>query len=104
MHSSRADDPILHTSVVVAGKDQVSSNLADEAVILSLKSGVYYGLNSVGARIWNLIQQPQVVQDVCDAIVNEYDVEPDRCEYDLFEVLATLYAEGLLEVRGQTSS
>jgi len=40
-------------SSVVATKTKVSSDLGGEAVILDLKSGVYYGLNDVGTRIWH---------------------------------------------------
>ena len=67
------------SSVVVAGKGQISSDLAGEAVILNLQTGMYYGLARVGARIWELIREPTRVADVRDAIVLEYDVDPARC-------------------------
>jgi len=69
----------IHSIVAVAG-DQISSDLAGEAVILNLKEGVYYGLDDVGARIWNLIQEPQSVEQVCDRIFEEYDVSAGQCE------------------------
>src|SRR2546426_12791479 len=81
-------------SIVVAIRDQVSADLAGEAAILNLKSGVYYGLNAVGARIWSLIQEPKSVEDIRDAILNEYDVDPERCESDLLQLLQQLAAEG----------
>ena len=52
---------ISDRSVVVAAKDQVSCDLAGEAAILNIKSGVYYGLDPVGARIWSLVQEPRKV-------------------------------------------
>ncbi len=85
-------------STVVAAKEQVSCDLAGEAVILNLKSGVYYGLDPVGARIWNLIQQPRDVDDIRDALLKEYDVEPNRCEQDLLALLRKLATERLIEV------
>src|SRR4051794_6584898 len=60
-------------SVVVASKDQISSDLNGEAVILDLKSGVYHGLDPIGAVIWKMIQQPRAITDVRDAILAEYD-------------------------------
>jgi len=86
-------------SVIVAVKDQVSCNLAGEAAILNIKSGVYYGLDPVGARIWSLVQDPRTVEDVRSAIIDEYDVEPERCERDLMGLLEKLLAEGLIEVK-----
>src|ERR1700676_2171404 len=88
-------------SVVVAAKDQVSCDLAGEAAILNIKSGVYYGLDPVGARIWNLMQEPRAVAEIQNAISGEYDVEPERCARDLFGLLNKLLEEGLIEVKDE---
>ncbi len=89
-------------STVVAVKQQVSSDLDDEAVILHLKAGVYYGLDSVGARIWALIQEPKTVDQIKDAILREYEVEPDQCERDVLALLEELAAEDLIEIKNQS--
>ena len=86
-------------SIVVASGDQVSSDLAGEIVMLNLKNGTYYGLDDVGARIWNLIQEPRPVAAVRDAILGEYEVEPERCERDLLALLRELQDSGLIEVK-----
>jgi hypothetical protein len=95
---------ICDRSVVVAAKDQVSCDLAGEAAILNIKSGVYYGLDPVGARIWNLMQEPRAVAEIQDTIVGEYDVEPERCARDLVGLLEKLLAEGLIEVKESTGA
>src|SRR3712207_3035644 len=82
-------------SVVMATREQVSSDLAGEAVILNFANGVYYGLDSVGASIWQIIQEPHSVRAVRDRILEEYDVEPERCEHDLLALLRDLQAAGL---------
>jgi Coenzyme PQQ synthesis protein D (PqqD) len=89
---------ISDRSVVVATKDQVSCDLAGEAAILNIKNGVYYGLDPVGARIWNLMREPRAVADIQNTITGEYDVEPERCARDLLGLLEKLLAEGLIEV------
>jgi hypothetical protein len=95
---------ISDRSVVVAAKDQVSCDLAGEAAILNIKSGVYYGLDPVGARIWNLMQEPREVAQIQNAITNEYDVDPEQCSRDVFALLEKLLAEGLIEVKMQAGS
>jgi hypothetical protein len=91
---------ILSTdSIVVAADDQISSDLAGEIVMLNLKNGSYYGLDGVGARVWDLIQSPQPVAAVCDVIQSEYAVDPERCESDLLVLLGELAAAELIEVR-----
>jgi hypothetical protein len=90
---------ISDRSIVVTAKDQVSCDLAGEAAILNITSGVYYGLDPIGARIWNLMQEPRAVADIQNAITDEYDVEPERCARDLVSLLEKLLAEGLIELK-----
>lgn len=89
---------MLGSSVVVVSRDQVSADLDGEAVILGFAKGVYFGLDGVGARAWSLIQTPRTVDEVCAALVEEFDVEPGRCRSDLFALFERLLAEGLIEI------
>jgi len=85
-------------SVVVAAKEQVSCDLEGEAAILSLANGIYYGLDLIGAQVWTLLQQPRRVEEISDAVLREYEVEPERCQSDLLALLERLQSEGLIEV------
>jgi len=98
------DDMLSGRSTVVAAKDQVSCNLASEVVVLDLKAGVYYGLNSLGARIWNLIQEPKTVGEIRDVILDEFDVDPDRCQRDLVALLSDLASRKLIKVADATAA
>ncbi len=95
---------ISKRSTVVVAKDQVSCDLSGEAAILNLKSGVYFGLNTVGASIWKLIQEPRTVREIREAILEEYDVEPNRCEHDVLELLKELSTHGLIEIIDEKST
>jgi hypothetical protein len=86
--------------VISAAKDQLSCDLGGEAAILNVKSGVYYGLDPVGARIWTLVQQPRPIHEIRDILLKEFDVEAENCSRDLFALLERLQAEGLIEVQG----
>lgn len=87
-------------TVVVATKHEVSCKLGEEAAILGLKNSVYYGLNGVGARIWELLREPKSLEDVQTAIVSEYDVSAEQVEKDLVQFLRGMLAEGLIEISG----
>ena len=94
----RTQVEITETSIVSAATQQVSADLAGEAAILDLKSGVYYGLNTVGAFVWSLIQKPKKVSEIWDAVLLEFEVERERCKQDVLILLRKLAAEGLIEV------
>lgn len=87
----------LH-SVVVASSEQISADLGDEALILGVKTGSYYGFDQVGLFIWNLLQAPRLVSDIRDAILEEYEVKREECEQDLLAFLDELAAKFLINV------
>jgi hypothetical protein len=99
MTSPSDNRDISTSSIVVAAKDQVSSDLAGETILLSMQSAMYYGLDQVGSRIWELVRDPIRVSDLRDAIEREYDVEAERCEADVLAFLRELAFKGLIEVR-----
>lgn len=93
------DGPLSLHSVVIATPEQVSCALGDESAILNMKNSVYYGMNAVGTRIWNMLGEPRSIVQLRDALVDEYEVEPARCEEDLLHLLEKMRTEGLIEVR-----
>ena len=94
----------LSSLFVVAVKDQIYRDLEGEAVILNLKSGMYYGLNEVGVRVWQLLREPTSVKGIRDTLLKEYEVEPDRCERELLALLQDMADNGLIEVKGETDT
>jgi hypothetical protein len=83
---------------VSAAPEQLSSKLGNDVVILNLKSGVYYGLDPVGARVWELIQETKSVGAIRNVILSEFDVEPQQCEADLNDLLGDMQAQGLIQI------
>jgi hypothetical protein len=78
--------------------DAIFRELGDEAVVLNLASGQYFGLNAVGLRIWRLIEQAGSLETVRDAVVAEFDVDPETAARDLAALVDELTAHGLVEV------
>ncbi|MCC6802500.1 MAG: lasso peptide biosynthesis PqqD family chaperone [Anaerolineae bacterium] len=89
---------MLHSTRVMATNQQVAADMMGEAVILNTDSGIYFGLNGVGTRIWELVQQPITVQAVQQTILDEYEVDAERCEQDVHRLLGKLLDAGLVEV------
>lgn len=94
----------LRNLTIAVTKDQVSSDLDGEAVILNLKTGIYLGLDTVGTRIWKLLQESKTVKDILDTLILEYEVELERCERDLLALLQKLADEELIEVRNEAAA
>jgi hypothetical protein len=76
----------------------LSHTLAGEEVILNLNTGVYFGLDPVGTRIWHLLQEHQSLKKVFVSMLAEYEVTKDQCAQDLLRLLVLLKEKGLLDV------
>jgi hypothetical protein len=85
--------------IAVSG-DQISCDLAGEAVILNLKNGTYYGLDPVGASVWSLIQEPKTFAEIRQALLGIYSVDDQVLASDLQELLVQFSEQGLIDVQG----
>ncbi|MBI4322790.1 MAG: PqqD family protein [Candidatus Omnitrophica bacterium] len=72
-------------------------DLAGETVLLNLNTGVYFGLDPVGTRIWQLLQDGQSLHQVLIRLREEFDADPARGEADLIRLITSLLEHGLLE-------
>lgn len=87
------------STIVVASSRQISCAVGDEAVLLSMEDGEYYGLNPVGTSIWQLLQVPRSVAAIRDALLREFaDVEPAACEAEVLAFLTELAQLQLIEL------
>lgn len=86
------------STLVTATDDHLATELDEEVVILDSGTDTYYGLNTTGKQVWQLIQEPRTVAEIRDHLVSEYDIDPDRCERDLQELLEKLREKGLIEI------
>jgi hypothetical protein len=76
--------------------DVVFEVLDDQAVLLNLKTGIYFGLNDTGTRIWKLIEEHGDIDAVRKRMLEEFDVSQETLEGDLRGLLSELLERGLL--------
>ena len=84
-------------TIVKQSKHQVSCNLNDEIAILNLESTLYFGLDRVGAFIWETLREPRSVNEICKDVIDRYDVDEARCRSDVIQFLAKLDNAGLID-------
>jgi hypothetical protein len=79
--------------------DVVAREIGGETVLLNLSSGIYFGLNAVGARVWQLLQPNGAsLASLCAAICDEYAVSLDEAAQDIQALAADLVEHGLIEL------
>jgi coenzyme PQQ synthesis protein D (PqqD) len=76
--------------------DCVAATVADELVVMSVDLGRYFGLNLTAARVWELLEEPRTVDELCESLAQEYEVERGTCELEITALLEDLRKEGLV--------
>ncbi len=79
----------------------IEADIDQEIVALNIETGICYGLNGAGSRIWNLMQTPIRISDICASLVAEFEVEPDDCERDVIGLIEQLLSENLVAVTNE---
>lgn len=84
-------------SGIVRRSDNVfTAALEDTLLMMSVEKGVYHGLNSVGARIWELLEHPTTEAELVARLTEEYEVTPESCATQVAAFLVGLRERGLL--------
>ncbi len=89
---------IALTTTLTRSDELVAASLGEETVMMSLQQSNYYGLDTIGSRIWALLGQPITVADLCDQLLEVYAVEPELCRHDTLAFLQALYAEEMITI------
>jgi hypothetical protein len=84
---------------VCVSPDTLINVIGEEAVLLNLKNEQYYGLDPMGASMWQALTTSETIQDAYEKLLEEYDVIAGDLHRDLKELLEKLVAQGLLELR-----
>ena len=79
-------------------RDTLFRNLGGEAVLLGTTPAAYDGLDLVGTRIWELIGEQELLGDVVQLIVEEYDVNEVEALVDTIRLVTELVNHGLVEI------
>lgn len=77
----------------------VAANLGEELAVLDMASGSYLGFNATAAHVWRLLDQPRTLGALCEAMMQEFDIDADRCRAELHELLDQMLAAGLIQTR-----
>lgn len=78
----------------------VAQELGDGLLAINMDTGNIYELNSTGTRLWQLISEGLAFSEIAAALLDEYDVPPDKLKQEIEELLSRLLDASLLEKAG----
>jgi hypothetical protein len=74
------------------------ADVGDDIVALNIERGFTYGMTGVTAEVWQLLSQPRDLTNLCDELLNRYEVDAKTCREEVSQLLDEMTAEGLLEL------
>ena len=89
---------ITTTTRVTTAPDVYAREFDGELVIVDLNGGEYFGLDQVGARIWDLLVAGASVEEAVTRIAATHDAPVERIRGDVVEITEKLVTHGLLRV------
>src|SRR3954463_1223143 len=89
---------ISMNQTVSQGLSNIISDMDGEKVMLSIENGKYYNLGEIGGEIWDLMQEPNVINRLVKDLQLIYDVDQLNCEEQVISFLSKLKNEGLLHI------
>ena len=80
--------------------DVLLQELDGESVILNLETTRYFGLDQVGTRILDLLNESPTIQEAYDSLMEEYEVEPEVLTKELNALIEALLEKGIVTLDG----
>ncbi|MDZ7817300.1 MAG: lasso peptide biosynthesis PqqD family chaperone [Aliarcobacter sp.] len=85
-------------SIIKRNNDLLSSEMDDELVMMNLESNNYYGLNKIGKDIWEILEENQTLESLCNKLIEKYDVSFEECKNDITPFLEKLKESNIIEI------
>lgn len=77
----------------------MARQVGEETVVLDLASGTYFGLDRVGARLWHLLGEGKTLSEICNVMLDEYEVSREELERDALALAQDLAARNLISMQ-----
>jgi hypothetical protein len=79
----------------------ISAKTDDAVLLMGIKHDVYLGLSPVGSRIWELLDAPRSIDELCAELVAEFDIDQAQCRAEVLEFLNDMSKRGVFVLSEQ---
>jgi PqqD family protein of HPr-rel-A system len=74
----------------------IACPVEDELVLFNTTTGIYYGLNEIGAQIWQRVAEGATAEAIVAHLLATYEVDETTASSEVRRLLAELLQAGLL--------
>jgi Coenzyme PQQ synthesis protein D (PqqD) len=81
----------------------IFQTLDDEIILLNTAEQGYFGLDAVGATMWNALMECGDLATAAEKVSTHYQADPATVKQDMQELVDELLARGLLKPQSQSA-
>ena len=86
----------MANTTYIRNNETISGRLHDELVMMDIEKGKYFSLNQVATTIWDMLEQPLSLEEVCNRLTGEFDIDPEQCRKEVESYLEEMQKLGLV--------
>lgn len=86
------------TDRVAVDPDVLVRSVADESVLLNVRTETYFSLDALGTRVWTVLVNAVSIQTALDTLLAEYAVTPAQLHTDVMDLISELTHHQLVVV------
>lgn len=90
---------ITGNTLITRNPSVLFNDFDDGLMMMDIDSGNYFDIDSVGGRIWALLESPATLDQICEALLAEYSVDSDACRDETGAFVAELAGKGLVTLQ-----
>jgi hypothetical protein len=85
-------------TIYLRNNETISGRLHDELVMMDIQKGKYFSLNQVATEIWDMLEQPLSLEEICTSLTNSYEIDPVQCRKEVETHLSEMQKLGLIVI------
>ena len=90
---------MIQADTLIQRSPEILHSIVDnEIIMMNIETGKYFGVDDIGGRIWELIENPMTFEALCNTLQAEYEVDEQTCIADTKEFLDTLIEKKIIAI------
>lgn len=87
----------LNSNTLIArNKGILANRVGDEVVMMDMEKGKYFGVNKTGSYIWQLLEQPATLGELCERLVADFGISTEQCTTEVKAFVEQMQKEEII--------
>ena len=89
----------LEPNTTIVQSDQIiQASFGDEVLAFDGEKGRYYGAEGVGSVVLSMIGSSIAISEICDRLMDDYEIDRGKCEAEVIAFLNNLLEKGVITI------